>query len=264
MKHCEEIKAEIPLYCYGEICAEREEAIEQHVAQCAECRAELDKHHKFLDVLDNRDDDIDSCLLTTCRADLHTALGVPKKQSFWAHSFWNWHVPAPIAAAALIALGFFAGTFGSQLLPDPSQAVFSSVASIEPDASGQIRIAVDEVRRHMVSGKVEDPRIQSLLLNAVREESNPGVRAESVTVLRRNADSEQVQGALIDRLANDPDPRVRLNALEGLQSVSLRTIHRDNSIVGVLQDAVRKEDNTDIRLRCGRLLEEMKASVGTY
>ena len=114
---------------------------------------------------------------------------------------------------------------------------------------------------------------------------------ESIGILKRNADSEQVRAALIDRLTRDPNPGVRLKALDGLksyagdavvrhtladvllkddnpgvrvQAIDLLTMHHDDSIVGVLQDAVRKEDNNYVRVRCGRLLEEMKASVGTY
>ena len=282
---CEEIKQEIPLYSYGEVSSEIEEKIETHLADCTACRAELERHRKFLSVMDGRDSEVDTGLLVACRSDLRTHLTPQPKRSFW-----NWQIrfSVPVGAMALVAMGFFAG----RMLPDTSEPLFSSVRSVEPDAkSGKVNIAVDETRRHMVSGLAQDPRIETLLLNAIREEANPGIRVESIGVLKNNADSEQIRRALIEALTGDRVADVRLKALEGLkpyggdplvrrtlanvllkddnpairiQAIDLLTAHHDDSIVGTLQDAVRKEDNSYVRTHCGRLLEEMKASVGTY
>jgi hypothetical protein len=285
-KSCEDIQQEIPLYSYGEVSSEMEEKIESHLADCTACRAELERHRSFMSVMDGREDRLDSSLLVACRNDLRAHLVQPRQKQ----SFWNWQIrfSVPIGAMALVAMGFFAGRF----LPETSEPLFSSVRSVEPDVkSGLINIAVDETRRHTVSGLAQDPRIETLLLNAIREEANPGIRVESIGILKNNADSEQVRLALIEALTHDPNAGVRLKALEGLksyagdamvrrtlanvllkdnnpgvrvQAIDLLTAHHDDSIVGVLQDAVRKEDNSYVRTHCGRLLEEMKASVGTY
>jgi hypothetical protein len=282
---CEDITKEIALYSYGEVSSEMEEKIESHLADCAVCRAELERHRGFLSLMDGRDDKFDASLLVACRNNLRSQL-VPKPKP----SLWQWQIrfSVPIGAMALVALGFFAG----RLLPEKSEPLFSSVRSVEPDAaSGRVNIAVDETRRRMVSGLAQDPRIETLLLDAIREESNPGIRVESIGILQNNADSQQVRQALIDALTRDPNAGVRLKALEGLksyagdpvvrrtlanvllkddnpgvrvQAIDLLTAHHDDSIVGVLQDAVRKEDNPYVRTHCGRLLEEMKASVGAY
>jgi hypothetical protein len=197
---------------------------------------------------------------------------------------------------ALVALGFF----GARFMPEKFGGVeaglgapmFSTVKSIEPaDKSGQVRIAVDEIRRHVVSGTAQDPDIEHLLLSAVREEANPTVRVAGIRILNNNADSQQVRKALVDALTKDPNANVRLKALEGLkpyggdplvrktlanvllkddnpdvriQAIDLLTAHHDDSIVGVLQDAVRREDNPYVRGRSVSLLEQMKASIGTY
>ena len=290
---CQEIASEIPLYCYGEVSSEVEEIIESHVAECASCRAELERHRTFLDILDLRPDEGDnSLMLAGCRARLRGAIDTPKP------SFWQWQIPfrVPVGAIALVALGYF----GARFMPEKfggmeaglGAPLFSSVKSVEPDSqSGQIRIAVDEIRRHMVSGTVQDPYIRKLLLSAVREEANPTVRVASVRALNSNADSEQVRRALVDALTGDPNANVRLKALEGLkpyggdplvrktlanvllkddnpevriQAIDLLTTHHDDSIVGVLQDAVRKEDNPYVRTQSVNLLQQMKASIGTY
>jgi hypothetical protein len=49
-----------------------------------------------------------------------------------------------------------------------------------------------------------------------------------------------------------------------MQAVELLSAHRDDSIIGALQDAVQKEHDGYVRGRCRDLLEAMKASVGTY
>jgi hypothetical protein len=289
---CQEIITEIPLYCYGEVSSETEELVESHVAECADCRAELERHRAFLDVLDSRQDTGDtSLILAGCRARLRSSLQTKRP------SFWQWQIPfrVPVGALALVALGYC----GARYMPEKfggmeaglGSPMFSSVKSVEPDASGQVRIAVDEIRRHVVSGTAQDPNIESLLLSAVREEANPVVRVASIRILNSNADSEQVRQVLVDALTKDPNANVRLRALEGLkpyggdplvrrtlanvllkddnpdvriQAIDLLTAHHDDSIVGVLQDAVRKEDNPYVRTRSVSLLEQMKATPGTY
>jgi hypothetical protein len=286
---CQEAIDEIPLYCYGELSSENEEAVESHLADCASCRAELEKHRRFLDILDDRKEPVDTGLLALCRNDLRHAVAAKNKPSFWSN-IWQHQIRfrVPVGAMALVALGYF----GARIFPMGSEPMFSTVRSVEADAaSGQVRVAVDEIRRHVISGAARDPRIASLLLSAAHEESNPGIRVESIGLLTSTGDSAQVRQVLVDALTRDPNAGVRLKALEALkpfagdpavrktlanvllkddnpgvriQAIDLLTAHHDDSIVGVLQDAVRKEDNNYVRLRCGRLLEEMKASVGTY
>jgi len=303
---CAEVIRQIPLYCYGEVDSDAEERMESHFAECPMCREELARNRVFLELLDTREDarrnDDAASLLMACRTDLRQKLAEesrPPRPGLLdsLRRLAQFHIPlkVPVGAMALVALGFFGARFTpekfggvSASLADPT---FSSVRSVEPDASGKVQISVDEVRRHMVSGRLQDPRIQELLLSAVREESNPGIRVESLGILKDSADSEEVRQTLLYVLMHDPNAGVRMKALEGLkqyagnaavrrtlatvlqkddnpgvrvQAIDLLTAHHDDSLVGVLQDVVQKEDNNYVRARCSRLLEEMKASVGTY
>jgi hypothetical protein len=298
--NCEEVIRQIPFYGYGEISSELEERLEAHLIDCLACQDELARYRAFLDVLDERDNVTEPALLTTCRADLRRQLSAHPVRSSWfdsLRSFAQFHIPfrIPVGAMALLAIGYF----GARYTPEKfggiraglMQPMFSNVQSVEPGDSGKIQIAVDEVQRRVVSGDLEDPRIQQLLLSAVREESNPGVRVESIGVLKDSADSEVVRKALIDAVSHDPNAGVRLKALEGLkqyasdarvrkalanvllkddnagvrgQAIDLLTAHYDDSIVGVLQDVMQKEDDSYIRTRARNLLQVMKASIGTY
>jgi anti-sigma factor RsiW len=200
----------------------------------------------------------------------------------------------PVGAVALVAVGFLAARFTGAGVPasslSPAGEVFSTVRSVQPDSSGRVQIAFDETRRRVVSGLTGDRDIQRLLLAAARED-NPAVRVESVGLLRSRADSGEVRDALLNVVARDSNAGVRLKALDGLkplagdpqvrkilaqvlladdnpavrmQVVDLLVSHRDDSMVGVLQNLVQKEDNNYVRLKCEKALKDMNASIGTF
>jgi len=203
----------------------------------------------------------------------------------------------PIGAVALLAIGFFAarlvpagsGVFTASVAP--AEGVFVNVRSAQPDSSGRVRIAYDETRRREVSGAIDNREIQKLLLTAAQEEDDPGVRVESFGLLKERAGSDEVREALMNALLHDSNAGVRLKALEGLkplaaeppvrsvlshalqfdnndavrmQAVDLLTLRHDQAMVGVLQNLVQKEDNSYVRQKCTKALQEMNASVGTF
>ena len=321
--NCNDVVKEIPNYCYGEISSETEEQVESHLTDCPTCQTELARHRKFLTLLDERAALVEAGLLVQCRSELSATLRRQVAADAAHGASWHaWHrvteylrdfsrvqIPfkVPVGALALVALGFVAARYTPEkfggfrgTLTDP---LFSSVRSVEPNAGGQVKIAVDETRRHMVSGSIEDPQIQELLVSGVTDGSNPGVRLQSIQVLHdrvlpagAGGDSEQVRDALLGALRNDPSAAVRLKALEGLkqfagdaavrsalgnvlqkdddanvriQAIELLAAHRDDSrggdsMVGTLQNLVQKEENPVVREQMTQLLAQLKASVGTY
>jgi HEAT repeat protein len=76
--------------------------------------------------------------------------------------------------------------------------------------------------------------------------------------LKPYANDPSVRSTLTGVLLKDDNAGVRMQAVEMLGA------HRDDSIIGALQDAVQKDHDSYIRGRCRDLLEAMKASVGTY
>ncbi len=299
---CTEAVENFPLYTYGELPAELEESVEAHLASCTACQAAFAKHRAFMEALDHRPDPNEGALLAQCRMDFRRALAADSapRSAGWLESLRHlsqFHIPfrIPVGALALVALGFF----GARYTPEKfggiraglTEPMFSNVQSIQPDGSGKIQLTVDEVQRRVVTGGLDEPRIQQLLLEAVREESNPGVRVESIGVLKNSADSEPVRRALTDAVTRDPNAGVRLKALEGLipyagdpavrktlaavllkddnagvrmKAIDVLDAHHDDSIVGVLQNVVSREDDSYIRSRARDMLQTMKASVGTY
>jgi len=301
---CDLIKNAIPLYLYGELSAEVEENVEAHLEGCPSCAKELAVQREFARGLNEHELQPSLDLLVECRRSLAAELGNQEAapQRKWLAAVWdrvfgfpvnNFRIPA--GAMAMFALGWFAART-PQFLPGlgggANQAgLVSTVRSIEPDRAGRIVITVEDAQRREVSGSLEDGKIRELLLTGLHEESNPGVRVESVSVLKDLASSEDVRVALLDALQHDPNPGVRLKAIEGLhefsydrqvrqtltgvlmsdsnpgvriQAIDLLTSRHDDSIVGVLQSLVHKDDNDYVRLRCVRALQDMNASVGSF
>jgi HEAT repeat protein len=162
---------------------------------------------------------------------------------------------------------------------------------VQPGASGQVRIALDETRRRMVSGNLSDGNIERLMLAAARDEGNDGLRVDSIDILKNHAASADVRDALLTALRNDPNPGVRFKALDALKgmtsqpevrktlgyvlqndqnpgvriaAIDLLTERQDGDVVGVLQQLVTRDNNSYVRQRCERALQEMNASVGTF
>jgi len=320
---CDSVSNLISLYYYGELMPEEEDRLETHLAGCAACARELERHRKLAAALDQRTAPVSPLLLEDCRADLMAAVagGAPRmgqRKGPWtlfleamASTFGGaggraprWR--QPIFATALVALGFVAAKMtpadfaslrnwgsvrgGANLASTTPDDVFSTVRSVQPDASGRVQISFDETHRRMVEGRMDDQAIQRLLLAASHEE-NPAVRVESVDILKSSAGSVQVRDALLNAVAHDPVASVRLKALEGLKPLSsdpevrkvlsqvlmaddsdvvrMRVVdmlveRRDDALVGTLQSLMQHEDNSYVRLKCEKALKEMNASIGTF
>jgi HEAT repeat protein len=169
--------------------------------------------------------------------------------------------------------------------------VASRVRFVEPGNSGQVQIVLEETRQRVLSGGVEDDTIRTLLLRAARESSDPGVRVETMDLLKAQPQAADVKRALLHALRTDTNAGVRLKALEALrpsaedsetrqalaevllkdenpgvrtQAIDLLTSKREPELVGVLQEIMTRENNNYVRMKCQRALSEMNASVETF
>jgi hypothetical protein len=306
---CEAVQHDLALYCYGELTPQDEERIEHHVNACPACRTELESLKSLFAALDRREIPVAADLLSECRQDLVRGVyreqqAPPVKPSPWRlfrEAFAALAFPAgrwrqPVGAMALVALGFFSArllqtTPGGAIPVSSPDTMISNVRSVQQDPTGRVRVAFDELRRRTVTGNLEDQNIQRLLMAAMRQEANPGVRVETLSVLKGGVVPSEIRDVLVHTLQNDPNPGVRLKAVESLrsfaaepsvrqglaraliqddnpgvriQAIDLLVQHKDGSMVGVLQELVGREDNEYIRMRMANALEDMNASVGTF
>lgn len=154
--------------------------------------------------------------------------------------------------------------------------------------SSAVEIVVEE--RRTIRGNANDPHIQALLI-AMSRSSNSGRRLDMIDLLRQRANDRQVRSALIKAMLEDENGGARLKALEALapykqdvdvrhaliaalrndsnpgmrvNAIELLTANPDRELVGVLQDVVRYEPNSYVRLRSEQTLAELNASIGLY
>jgi HEAT repeats len=76
--------------------------------------------------------------------------------------------------------------------------------------------------------------------------------------LKMLAGDPTVRKTLAQVLIEDENPAVRV------QVVDMLVTHRDDSVVGMLQGLVQREDNNMVRLKMEKALKDMNASIGTF
>jgi hypothetical protein len=96
------------------------------------------------------------------------------------------------------------------------------------------------------------------LLNALAGDPNDGVRLKALEALKPLAGDAQVIKTLSRVLLTDANPAVRM------QVIDLMVTRRDDSVVGVLQNLMQREDNNGVRLKASKVLKDWNASIGTF
>jgi hypothetical protein len=303
--NCESVRKNAALFLYGELSLEQEQEFQDHLDECGACRTALDKEKEVHNALDAREVEPPAALLVRCRRDLELRLAAAGPQhAGWRRWFTLPAFPAfarPAGALALVALGFFAarwtsadGSSGPPALTQvagTAEPVVSRIRYLQPQPSGEIRLVVEETRQRLFTGDPDDERIRGLLLAAARDASDPGLRADSLQLLRPRSGSTELRDLLVDRLRHDANPGVRLKALDALQAfaaeaevrdalaqvlltddnpglraqaIDLLVQHKQDSMVGLFQELVQRDSSNYVRLRSRRALEDLNASVGTF
>jgi HEAT repeats/Putative zinc-finger len=304
---CDDAIKAMRFFLYGEMEFDEEEGLQAHLDNCESCQDALTRQRSLRSALDARELEVSAFLLRRNRQLLGERLAAESDHRHGgafgslAHLFsgWDWmpRFVRPAGAVALVAIGFFAaqvtpggrGMFQSAGLVDPNTF---HVRYVEPADNGRIQIVVDETRSRVISGRLDDEPIRKLLISATKDPSDPGLRGESVEILKHQTESGEIRSALLSSLQHDSNAGVRLKAIEALkpyaahpevrkalgdvllhddnpgvrtQAIDLLTQNnREDQLVGVLQELMRKEQNSYVRDRCERVLKERKASVETY
>jgi len=271
---CEWVRENITLQVYGELADDARHELEQHVARCAACAAELKAEQDFHALLSQeRAAEPTPNLLTASRMRLQEALETAEQGRFWhrlAFDPANWLRQvrfSPALASAILILGFAGGLGTSYKVfvhplpatiatPAPAEASITGIRSITQEpGTNQIAIKYDTVSTLETQGSLNDQRIQQLLLFAARNNYNSGVRMDSVDLLTQKPDVSQVRDALIYALRYDTNPGVRLKALDGLGGF----VKDDVRVRDVVLEALVNDANPGVRTEALRLIEPVKA-----
>jgi hypothetical protein len=273
---CEWVRENITLHVYGELADDVRHELEQHVARCGDCAAELKAEQEFHAVLSqDRAAEPTPNLLTASRMRLQEALETAEQGRFWhrlAFDPANWLRQvrfSPALASVILILGFAGGVGTSYRVvahqpqspvisapPAPAEAAITGIRSITQEpGTNKIDIKYDTVSTLETQGSMNDQRIQQLLLFAARNNYNSGVRMDSVDLLTQKPDVSQVRDALIYALRYDTNPGVRLKALDGLGGFVKDDVRVRDSVL----EALVSDSNPGVRTEALRLIEPVKA-----
>jgi len=273
---CEWVRQNIVLHVYGELADDARHELEQHVARCADCAAELKAEQDFHTLLSqDRAAEASPNLLAASRMHLQEALETAEQGSFWhrlAFDPVNWLRQvrfSPALASAILILGFAGGVgttykiYGTRVVPPgpgPTPAVSdASIAGIESvtqePGTTQINIKYNTVSTQEAQGSLNDQRIQQLLLYAARNNYNSGVRMDTVGLLTQKPTDTNFREALIYALQYDSNPGVRFKALDGLGPY----VKDDTRVRDSLLQALVNDTNPGVRTEALRMLEPVKA-----
>ncbi len=278
---CEWVRENIVLHVYGELADDARHELEQHVARCADCAAELKAEQDFHALL-SQDRAVDPTpnLLAASRMRLQEALETAQQGSFWSRLAFdpaNWLRQvrfSPALASAILILGFAGGvgstykfyegrtTPGGGIItsntpnPNPNEASIAGISSITQDpGTNQVSIKYNTLSTQEAQGSLNDQKIQQLLLYAARNNYNSGVRVDSVDLLAQKTGEMQVREALMYALQNDTNPGVRLKSLSALGNY----VKTDTNVRDAVLRALVNDTNSGVRIEALRLIEPVKA-----
>src|SRR3984885_7885884 len=254
---CEWVKENVLLYVYNELPDDARFELEQHLARCAECTAELKTTRKFHAMLSELPvEEPSPNLVAASRMRLQEGLETAEQGRFWHRlifdpGVWLRQIRfAPALAAAIFIVGFAGGigttyrfvsasggaaSVASGPGNPPVASSITGIQSITQDpGSNPISIKYDTVSTQEAQGSLNDQRIQQLLLFAARNNYNSGVRMDSVDLLTQEPNNTHVREALLYALRYDSNPGVRLKAIEGLGSYVKDDVRVRNAVLEAL------------------------------
>jgi hypothetical protein len=258
---CQQVQTNLSLYLYGELDFAQEDGLERHLEGCAFCQRALAREKEWHGAVNAEQQDVPFELLSECRRDLRLALhrdgGVGARRRWWERLFptgfsatrWS----AQIAAASFLV---FAGFTAARLMDSGRLPSFSGgtvaqmgmfdtsnahVRDIQPDGQNGVRIFVDRVQQQEVTGNLDDEKVRRLLLAAMQDPTDPGLRVNSVEILEHETGSD-IRDALINTVRHDSNAAVRIKALEGLGQFA-----SDPGTRGVIEYVLKHDNNADVR-----------------
>jgi hypothetical protein len=272
--NCEWVQQNITLYLYNELADDARHELEQHIARCQNCAAEVADQREFQGQMNALPvEEPSASFLAAARMRLQESLETAEQHRAWYQRFafdptaWLRQVRFSPALASLLFLVGFAGGIGAMYSAmgkgqaprsvGPTEAsMISGITSIEKEpGTDKIKVQYDKRLPESVQGSVSDPRVQDLLLYAAKSNENSGVRLNSVDALTSKADDPRVRETLTYALRYDSNPGVRLMALDGLGSYVKDDIRVRNAVL----EALLNDSNLGVRSGALHALDPVRA-----
>ncbi len=268
--NCNWVQQNVVLYVYDELADDARHELEQHIARCRDCAAEVESTRKFrAEFAQFPSQEPSPSFLAASRMRLQEALETAEQGGWWSRLVfdpvhWLNQVRfAPALAAAIFIVGF-AGGIGTtyKLAKNPRipgnphvNAQLGSVSGVESIAqqpgSDQVTVKYQTVSPQEARGSMSDPNIQQLLLFAARNNFNPGVRLDSYNLLTQQPANTHVREALLYAMRYDSNTGIRLKALDSLGPY----VKDDVQVRDAMLESLMSDANPGVRIEALRLLE---------
>ncbi len=311
-----EIKKWIRLSLYGELTNEEQSVLELHLKDCDECRNELEQQRNLLSLISDKKNEVDDKILMEARTQLRGAIRNERqrKGSFdnvlqYINDFTTIPFRTVLSGAALLAVGFFVGYlfYGSSTI-DPNvvpgktnnrfplfqdDVTISNINFIDSDPSdGEVEFTFVAIKPVRLKGRVDDPKIQSILtysmlneqnpgarlnsinamdtqrpinfdkdvkdalITVVMSDENPGVRREALKLMKKFPYDEEIKQALIYVLTTDTSSGLRIEAINSLVDAGEKGTTFSKKELNIFKQKLRTDDNSYIRYRTRTILQE--------
>jgi anti-sigma-K factor RskA len=226
---CEEIGELLPDYLQGSLKAEQDELVEQHIAECGDCREEVAiwKKLSLLPVeqpIAGSRERFEAMLRAyqTGRND-RAATGVGRENR---GSVWSW-LRSPVGAvawsAALLIVGVFAGNYFGNKTTHTNQ---DEIAAMHTELTNMKQMVVlSMLQQQSASERLQavsysrredqlDPQVMSALVHTLRYDGSVDVRLAALDALSRHGAQPQVHKGVVDALQEQQSPLVQVALID--------------------------------------------------
>lgn len=244
MNH-KEYKELLYLSFTGEITGAGQEILNNHLQHCAECRQEMAQLRKLDEYLaPKRSEQVPENLIDEARSELRKRLAAERVHDKKIYRyfeallrFFELNYKYIINGAAYAAAGILAGfLLFSEPPADKSLTREFSSASVQPEEISRIRnirltdinpdddeieFSFEAVKEVRMKGSIHDEQMRGMLMYAVMNGNNPGVRLNSLNAINavsQNYYDDDIKGAIISAAKYDNNPGVRREALMVLKN----------------------------------------------
>ena len=284
---CDQVAPLLVFYACGELDASELALVQQHLAICPACSAQLSEEKNLQSLLASLPQDADrldsaGVLLSQCRSELAETLDdlvrppvLEKTPVFSAFRRWMALRPA-WSGAVLVVLGLLIGVQASQwyfarhnvnpldeavnVRPGPhfsddqlSKMVLAGINFSPSVGNGaqNVRVQLNAEQPMELTGSLDDSDVRRVVTYVVKsgDRFDPGMRLDCLEALKTRSGDSDVRDALLAAARKDQNPAVRLKALE-----ALRDSASEDAVRAVLLDTLKHDSNPGVRVEAVNLL----------
>ncbi len=248
----------IKLGTYDELDEKNKSAFYQHLSECDECRREYGTQEELAKVLEiSKAPEADDELLKEARLQLKGAFHIvadsgklqnsrankPGIFNEFINSIFSSNIKLAFGSISILLVGFLIGYLvfrnsgnierkGNQFaevskvnnsfISSNNNEWISNLRFVNKDPqTGEVEFSFEATKLVHVKGNINGRNIQNLLLYAMLNEPNPGVRLNTINAINhdqiKNSDSD-IKDAIIRVAESDENPGVRMAALKSLKN----------------------------------------------